>query len=113
MTHYATLGVHAKCSEDELKDAYRTLMRELHPDRNGGQESAECTAVNVAYGVLSDPKAVVAYRRELEFTCVRCVACSGEGVTYRTGRGFKQVMKRCAVCDGAGYVPIKTTRRKK
>jgi hypothetical protein len=37
---YRTLGVSAGVSDDELRDAYRRLVKLHHPDRNGGTPEA-------------------------------------------------------------------------
>jgi molecular chaperone DnaJ len=53
---YKELGVSSTATADEIKKSYRKLARELHPDANPGDASAEARfkAVSEAYGVLSD-----------------------------------------------------------
>lgn len=56
--YYKTLGVARTATTAEIKKAYRRLARELHPDRNPGDSTAErrFKEVNEANAVLSDPK---------------------------------------------------------
>ena len=51
---YDVLGVPKNASQDEIKKAYRKLVREVHPDKSPGNEE-RFKEVQGAYDVLSDP----------------------------------------------------------
>ena len=62
--YYATLGVDKAASPEEIKKAYRLLVRRYHPDANQSAEALELFhAVQEAYEVLSDPEKRQAYDR--------------------------------------------------
>src|SRR3978361_2293437 len=50
---YESLGVSKNATQDEIKKAYRKLVREVHPDKNPGNEE-RFKEVQGAYDVLSD-----------------------------------------------------------
>ena len=54
--YYTTLGVPKNASEKEIRQAYRRLARQYHPDVNPGDKTAEAKfkRINAAYEVLSD-----------------------------------------------------------
>jgi molecular chaperone DnaJ len=62
---YDVLGCQKSASIQEIKGAYRKLAKELHPDRNPGDESCEhrFKEINEAYDVLKDDDKRAAYDR--------------------------------------------------
>jgi curved DNA-binding protein len=63
--YYKVLGVARGASQDDIKRAYRKLVRKYHPDVNTGPDAAEAERkfkdVGKAYEVLHDPEKRVAY----------------------------------------------------
>jgi molecular chaperone DnaJ len=53
--YYEVLGVTKNASKDEIKDAYRKLAMQYHPDRNKAPDAEEkFKEISEAYAVLSD-----------------------------------------------------------
>ena len=77
-THYDVLGVAPSADVAEIRDAYRRLAREHHPDRavssDRGGVDAEMSTINEAYRVLGDPTRRVVYDAAL-----RGAPASGRG----------------------------------
>jgi molecular chaperone DnaJ len=65
--YYAILGVSREATQEEIKQAYRRLAREYHPDRHPGDKAIEerFKEINEAYAVLSDPEKRARYDRGL------------------------------------------------
>jgi curved DNA-binding protein len=60
--YYATLGVDKTASNDEIKKAYRKLVRKYHPDVSKEADAdARTKELNEAYGVLGDAEKRAAY----------------------------------------------------
>jgi molecular chaperone DnaJ len=64
--HYVTLDVSPTASQAEIKQAYRRLAKQFHPDSNRETASHDQIAeVNAAYEVLGDPKQRQVYDQQL------------------------------------------------
>jgi curved DNA-binding protein len=76
--YYKTLGVAKTASEDEIKKAYRKLVRKYHPDVSKEADAQQKTQeLNEAYGVLGDAEKRAAYDD------------LGRGQHYREGQEFR------------------------
>jgi len=66
--HYDILEINPTASQSEIKQAYRRLAKQHHPDRNPLSSSHErITRINAAYEVLSDPGQRQSYDRMLSY----------------------------------------------
>lgn len=65
--HYAALGLHRRCTAEQIRNAYRLLAKQHHPDLNGGsvESLARTQALNAANEVLGDPDRREAYDESL------------------------------------------------
>jgi len=71
-THYETLRVRPDATDAQIREAYRGLAREHHPDRQASVGSAapsvSMPAINEAYRVLGDPARRAVYDASLRPT---------------------------------------------
>jgi DnaJ-class molecular chaperone len=65
---YGVLGVDRTASQDDIRRAYRRLLRELHPDVSEGDpaDTQRLHAVLEAYSVLGHPERRAAYDQALK-----------------------------------------------
>ena len=63
---YEVLGVSRGASEDEIKQAYRRLAKQYHPDLHPGDAACakKMNEINEAYDLLKNPQAYQAYRQQ-------------------------------------------------
>ncbi len=82
--YYQVLGVAADASQKDITKAYRKLARELHPDKNPGNASAEerFKEVSAAYDVLGDDA------KRAEYDEVRRLGPVGAGMPGGGRGGF-------------------------
>lgn len=64
-THYEVLGVEQDADPEEIKRAYRKLMRTYHPDVYGPEGEDISAGVTASYAVISDSKKRAEYDEEL------------------------------------------------
>lgn len=100
--YYASLGVGQKASASEIKKAYRKLARELHPDANPGNATAEerFKEVSEAYDVLSDTATREKYDHFKELAAAG--AFRGPGPGGPGGGGFDPRDFGSLFTDGGG-----------
>ncbi|HXE88881.1 MAG TPA: J domain-containing protein [Hyphomicrobiaceae bacterium] len=67
LSFYEALGVAPGADERQIKEAYRSLARRLHPDLNAGDAAGagQLAEINRAYATLANPEARAAYDRDL------------------------------------------------
>lgn len=87
VNYYDILKVSPKASGAEIKSAYRSLARKLHPDKNlGNEETAlKFAAIAEAYEVLGNPRERTKYDRRLVDATFSSTA-DGESVFTSTNR---------------------------
>lgn len=71
-TYYEILGISRTATEDEIKQSYRTLAREFHPDVNSSPDAEDTfKEINLAYATLTDTLKRADYDQSLRDTGVR------------------------------------------
>jgi hypothetical protein len=71
MDYYETLGVSRNASPTEIRNAYRRLAKQYHPDRNSSEHAKTyIQLINEAYETLSDSAKRSQYDQPIAFTFV-------------------------------------------
>lgn len=68
MNYYDILGVNKTASQEEIKEAYKKLIKKYHPDLYQGDKSfaeKKTKDINVAYDILSNPETRNNYDNEI------------------------------------------------
>lgn len=108
-TFYEILGVARATSSSELKANWRTIARELHPDKNPAPDAADKFAeASLAYATLSDAHERSKYNTLLAMHCrEQCGRCKGSGLVYKNSSFMlldASAGEICPVCKGPGVV---------
>jgi molecular chaperone DnaJ len=87
--YYELLGVRRDASPEEIKRAYRQRARDLHPDTNPDDPSAEAQfkEITVAYETLSDPER----RRRYDMFGPESAAAGAGGDPFGFGGGISDI----------------------
>lgn len=105
--HYEVLGIPASASPDEVRHAYRRLVKTAHPDRAG--DRARFQLITEAYAVLSDPARRAAYDRGLRPPEVRAPAAP-PAAPRRYGR-YVTLLLAVLVIGGVAWLVVTTSRQ--
>ncbi len=65
---YETLRINPKATQLEIKQAYRRLVKLVHPDKNlESSDSEQMIRINAAYEILGDPQRRQSYDRRQDY----------------------------------------------
>ena len=102
--HYRTLNVSPTATQAEIKQAYRQLAKQFHPDSNRETANHEKIArVNAAYEVLGDPENRCSYDQQLQYLTQL------EEAGFSAGRGNRQ--QRTAAAQASHYKQQQTAQK--
>lgn len=92
-SHYATLGLDHRCTAEQIRAAYRLLIKQHHPDLNQGSAQAKALtqALNAAYEILSDPHRRKSYDEQLS-------SRKNSGGSKKAGKSPANITKEAHIC---------------
>ena len=109
MTHYEILGIRKTASSDEIKTAYKQLVKKYHPDVYPGDKTfaeKKTQEINEAYDVLSDPDKKREYDELISpHTSTTYTPPDYSGYTYSPNSFYEKTKtsKRKAQAQGSKY----------
>lgn len=88
--YYEILGVPRNAGPDEIKQAYRNLARQYHPDvaENKADAEAHFKEINEAFSILSNPEKRASYDRFGHAAFDSSGGFGGQGVDFNFSTGF-------------------------
>lgn len=101
-TLYEVLDLPPATPRDAIQERYRVLTRQHHPDI-GGDHDTFCR-ITEAGSVLLDDERRSEYDRRLRLLRTPCATCEGAGRVFIQHSFTTRSPKRCASCNGVGYV---------
>src|SRR5204862_1757255 len=93
INYYDVLGVQRSASEQEIRDRFRRLVRDTHPDRYAGNDKADAErkfqALTEAVNVLTNPTRRKQHDAELSVGISRTSADFGQVAKVYLAKGVK------------------------
>lgn len=110
MTHYEILGIRKTATSEEIKNAYKQLVKKYHPDVYPGDKTfaeKKTQEINEAYDVLSDPDKKREYDDLISpHTTTSYTPPDYSGYTYTPNSSYyekRKTSKRNAQAQGSKY----------
>ncbi|HTO75910.1 MAG TPA: DnaJ domain-containing protein [Thermoanaerobaculia bacterium] len=112
--YYALLGVNREANDHEIRDRFRALAREAHPDRAPREAKAEAEAhfqtLTEAVNVLTNPERRKAYDFEQAFKASGAASADADDVTQSLLAQGMQAYKERQFADAAGNFQLAVHR---
>ena len=112
--YYALLGVTREANEHEIRERFRSLAREAHPDRAPREGKAEAEArfqdLTEAVNILTNPDRRKSYDFERAFKASGAASSEADDVTQSLLAQGMQAYKERQFADAAGHFQLAVHR---